>query len=154
MSGEWNKSHPMHADSAAMSESARGLNQHGEDEQGPYGMSMAEGGMLTDDGYQTAAHEMDMVGRIMAKRQQHFSKGGQVANETERMEHRYDPNDFDDLVLRDSDMEGADYTGANSGDEKDNADQNKLRNDRVMRIMMKRYAQRNPGVYKGQVKPG
>lgn len=152
MPGEWNKSHPMKHDTAAAHEDERSLNQHGEDEQGPYGMNMSEGGMLTDSGYQDASHEMDMVGRIMAKLQKHYSKGGQVANETERMEHRYDPNDFDDLVLRDSDLESADYMGANSGDEDGDAEDNRRRNDRVARIMMKRFRQHNQ--YKDQVKSG
>ena len=60
-------------------------------------MAMAEGG--------------DIVDRLMAKR---YSKGGQVANSDEPVAD-FMPNEFDDLHLRDELEEH--YTGANSGDE-------------------------------------
>ncbi len=127
-------------DAMAMEEDDRKLNQHGEYEQGPDGMMMAEGGQITDN-YQSDAHMEDMVGRIMKQRAQHFSKGGQVANESGigRLSQMADGerNSFDDLVLRDDDMESS-YTGANSGDELDDARENKDRSDIVARIMASR----------------
>src|SRR6185312_16954339 len=55
-----------------------------------------------------------LIDRIMRK---HYSKGGQVANDVGVAEADKLPAEYDDLVLRDDDMEDADYTGANSGDE-------------------------------------
>jgi hypothetical protein len=86
----------------------------------------------------------DMVGRIMAQRQMEYSKGGQVANNTTRGwkegERRDDQSagQYDDLVLRADDMEDADYTGANSGDELDSEGENERRRDIVSRIMNSR----------------
>lgn len=73
--------------------------------------------------------DMDMIERILA---QHFSEGGKVANETE-MSADHDPNQFDDLVLRD-DLE-SDYTGENSGDEIGNEQEDEDRDDIVARFM-------------------
>lgn len=100
-------------------------------------LPMAEGGMLTDSGYQTDAEMLDMVGRIMAKRQMHYSEGGKVAN-SDLPEADFMPNEFDDLHLRD-DLESS-YTGANSGDELGGPS----KDDMVARIMMKRRKQHNP----------
>jgi hypothetical protein len=107
----------------------------------------AEGGpALTHSGYEGPEHEMDMVGRIMKKRQMEYSKGGQVANQ-EHGEHDnemadFSPNEFDDLVLRDDDLE-SEYTGANSGDE-DGNEYGSHHDDLVSRIMLKRKKQHNP----------
>ena len=120
---------------AAMSEDERALNQHGADEQGPDSTLMAEGGQITDN-EQDEAHMEDMVGRIMKKRQQHFSEGGRVANRTNIDTADHDPAQFDDLVLRD-DLESS-YTGANSGDELGNEQEDHDREDIVARIMRSR----------------
>lgn len=100
------------------------------------GKKMAGGGS-TD-------HEMvdldhDMVDRIMAKK---FSKGGMVANDTD-ITADFQPNEFDDLVLRDE-LE-FNYTGANSGDDLGNAQEDEDRADIVSRIMRSRAKKdRNP----------
>lgn len=120
-------------DMAAMEEDDRDLNQHGEDEQGPYGMAMAEGGFIGS--HQDKEHELDLVGRIMKQRQQHFSEGGRVANKTPRIGGSED-NNFDDLYL-DDDIESS-YTGANSGDEDGDPDQDARDEDVVARIMRSR----------------
>lgn len=78
------------------------------------------------------------VERIMRKRDeqaQGYSEGGKVANQDEIVAG-FDPNEFDDLHLRD-DLE-FNYTGANSGDEIDNDRENKDREDIVARIMRSR----------------
>lgn len=159
-----------------------------------HGKKMAEGGMLTDDGYQShgkpeidgdlmpAAHlklekkdefvshpdshdssvghdvmnqegdedegagDMDcihpMVRKIMMGRMKGYSEGGKVANE-ESGESTDEPtmakasgNEFDDLALRD-DLE-FDSTGANEGDELDDAQENKDRSDIIARILKSR----------------
>ena len=90
--------------------------------------------------------EDDMVDRIMHKRSKTFegearlSQGGQVANNAHPFEADFeDPNEFDDLVLRD-DNEHADfnYTGANSGDEIGDEREDEDRHDIVSRIMRSR----------------
>lgn len=64
-----------------------------------------------------------VLGEIKSQKTGYFSAGGQVANDTDRAKDLEDPRDdagsgrYDDLVNRDDDMETADYTGANSGDE-------------------------------------
>lgn len=119
--------------SMSMEEDDKGLNQHHVDE-----MMMAEGGEM---GHQSEDHDMDMVGRIMHKREQMYSQGGKVANENSgestQDPHSFakaDPNEFDDLALRD-DL-SSEYTGENSGDE-DGSDLNQD-DDMVGRIMRKR----------------
>lgn len=154
---------------------------------------MAEGGMLTDSGYQShdkpeidgdlmpeahlkqelaehihhepthdsavdhavmnqigdedeGAGDMDsihpMVKRIMMGRAQGYSEGGKVANEEsgestdESTFAKADGNEFDDLALRD-DLEFK-STGANAGDDNDDAEQNHEREDIVSRIMKSR----------------
>lgn len=121
--------------SMAMHEDDRNLGQHGEEEQGPDGMMMAEGGMMQDE-----SHEMDMVGRIMKQHQQHFSEGGKVANQDHGpMDSRladFEQNEFDNLSLRD-DLESS-YTGASSGDELGDEQEDKDRSDIIARIMKSR----------------
>jgi len=76
----------------------------------------------------------DMVRGIMKKR---YSKGGQVANDVgDGQDADKKENQFDDLVLRD-DLEEH-YTGANSGDELDNAGEDERRRDIVAKIMKSR----------------
>lgn len=95
---------------------------------------MAEGGEMHGD----------MVDRIMQRRC--YSKGGMVANggdaDLDEMADGRD-NNFDDLALRD-DLEFA-YTGANSGDELGNEQEDQDRHDIVARIMRSRAKKdRNP----------
>lgn len=131
---DYNKKRPMHPDEAAMMEDDRMLGEHGDEEEGPQGTWMAEGGEAEgEDG-------TDMVGRIMAQRQRMFSKGGQVANEDE-LEADFSPNEFDDLHLDDH-LEQHD-TGANSGDEIGDAQEDDDREDIVSRIMRSR--RKGPG---------
>ena len=132
--------------SMAMSEDSRKLNQHGEVEQGEeeggqgfHGESYMGHQNDPHDEYQSTAHDEDMVGRIMKQKQMSYSKGGQIANSDMYNQTKYDePNEFDDLVLRNDDMEDADYTGANSGDELDNPGEDARRSDIISRIMKSR----------------
>ncbi len=73
-----------------------------------------------------------MVDRVMARK---MSKGGMVAN-TDLPEADFEPNEFDDLHLRD-DLESH-YTGANSGDELSSNGEDERRRDMVRRIMASR----------------
>jgi hypothetical protein len=86
----------------------------------------------------------DMVGRIMAMRQQTFSEGGRVANEDHGPDDDrlagFTDNEFDDLALRD-DLE-SEYTGANSGDEVGNDRTDSDQEDDVARIMRTRRGKR------------
>ncbi len=67
----------------------------------------------------------------------YYSKGGQVANDTGMgMEADKLPNQFDDLVLRD-DLEQH-YTGANSGDEIGDKQEDEDRRDVIAQIMKSR----------------
>ena len=111
---------------------------------------MSEGGMLTDEGYQDDSDELDMVGRIMARR---MSEGGKVAN-TDEPTADFMPNEFDDLHLRD-DLE-QNYTAANSGDELSDDQEDADRHDIVSRIMASRRKRpgMNPRVLTRQVKTG
>lgn len=96
----------------------------------------AHGGMIEPDhGEQSDEQMLDMVGHIMKK---HYSKGGQVANDVGIAEADEEPAEYDDLVLRDDDMEDADYTGENSGDEIGNEGEDERRRDIIARIMHSR----------------
>jgi hypothetical protein len=120
-----------HENEMAKEEDDRDLNQHGEMEEGPY----AQGGMLTEDGYQSEEDEEDMVGRVMKERQKCFSEGGKIANSDE-LTAGFEPNEFDDLHLRDG-LESH-YTGENSGDELSDAEEDKRRKDIVSFVMASR----------------
>jgi hypothetical protein len=122
-------------DEAAEEEDRRKLGEHGEYEEGPQGVRMSEGGMLTDSGYQDQAHMLDMVGRVMAQYQRMYSEGGKVANQ-DSIVAGFMPNEFDDLHLRDG-LEFSD-TGANSGDELSSDGEDERRRDMVNRIMRSR----------------
>lgn len=74
-------------------------------------------------------YDDEMVGRIMK------SRGGMIANESEPVAD-FEENQFDDLVLRDS-LEFSD-TGANSGDEIGDDQEDEDRKDIVRRIMRSR----------------
>lgn len=99
---------------------------------------MASGGMIEQEAEDYADDDgdegLDMVGRAMKR----YSKGGQVANDVGVAEADDMPAEYDDLVLRDDDMESADYTGANSGDELGNAAEDEDRSDIVARVMRSR----------------
>ncbi len=101
-----------------------------------YGMKkkMARGGRV---GGSSSCGEMDrdddMVGRIMKGRM--MSKGGMIANDLDPIADE-EPNEFDDLALND-DLEFHD-TGANSGDELGDHQEDEDRRDLVSRIMRSR----------------
>jgi len=85
--------------------------------------NMACGGKVGED---------DMISKIMAK---HYSEGGRLANKTE-ITADFDPNEFDDLALRDGLEEHE--TGANSGDELGDEQEDEDRRDMVSKIMRSR----------------
>lgn len=127
---------------AAMSEDDRSLNEHGAKEEGPEGAWMAQGGMV---GEESDAHMEDMVGRILKQSQKMYSKGGMVANDEHSFEEEFhQPNDFDDLALRDE-LEFSE-TGANSGDHLGNEGEDKRRKDIVSKVMAswRKSSGRNP----------
>ena len=114
------------------------------------GGRMAEGGDVDEMGeYDPMEHPMpkgnesadmedaDMIARIMHKRKQ-YSKGGQVANDVGVAEADKLPAEYDDLVLRDDDMGGADETGANEGDELGDAAVDGEEKDLISKIMSSR----------------
>ena len=132
---------------AAMSEDKRSLGEHGAHEEGEQGGGQGFHGESFEgnpgdkhDEYQSEAHDEDMVGHIMKQRQQHFSKGGEVANEDHGHNDDklagFSPNEFDDLSLRD-DLEFSE-TAKNSGDEDGDAREDKDRNDIISQIMKSR----------------
>lgn len=98
---------------------------------------MAKGGMACHEGCAPHCAE-HMVGNIMAKR---MSMGGKVANSDEPIAD-FMPNEFDYLHLNDGLEEH--YTGANSGDEHGDTDEDKAHNDMVAKVMMRRRKQHNP----------
>lgn len=95
----------------------------------------AHGGMMShEDSYADGG----LVDRIMKARC--YSEGGMVANDVSP-EAPFEPNEFDDLVLRD-DLE-ADYVHPNDGP--GNAQEDEDRRDIVSRIMKsRRLSDRNP----------
>jgi hypothetical protein len=97
----------------------------------------ADGGEVKSamHGEQPGDGELDMVGRIMKHREHMYSKGGEVANDTPP-EADFESNDFDDLALRDGLEEH--YTGANSGDELGDEQEDHDREDIVARVMRSR----------------
>ena len=116
------------------------------------GKAMAEGGEVAEEAeYDPTQNPMpkdneaanmedaDMIARIMHKRKM-YSKGGQVSNDVGVAEADKLPAEYDDLVLRDDDLSGADYTGENSGD----MDGSTVSDDPVDRIMMKKKKDRMP----------
>lgn len=125
----------------AMREDRRKMGQHGEDEIAAQGMhedneSHPEHMYDHKIENQDEDHDaLDMVGKIMAKRQKHFSKGGRVAND-EHPVADFEDNRFDDLGL-DDDLEYS-YTGKNSGDDIGNHEEDHDRHDIVARIMKSR----------------
>lgn len=141
----------------------RELNQHGAIEQGPQGSKddwdSPESGV--DHPVENQDDVEDMVGRIVAQRQQSFAKGGEahqcsgsgcqhfshggvvkkfseggkVANDTSPITDDM-PAQYDDLVLRD-DLESS-YTGENSGDELGNEALDEEEEDLIAKIMKSR----------------
>ncbi len=93
---------------------------------------LAEGGQVSTD---HDSEGLDMIDHIMQQRA--MSKGGQVANDTGDGESADEmENQFDYLVTND-DL-NADYTGANSGDELGDAQEDDDRADVVSMIMRSR----------------
>ncbi len=108
-----------------------------------HGGMMAQGGEVQMEGDQASRQEedsdLDMVSRIMSRR---MSEGGRVANDDE-VEADFSPNEFDDLAL--DDHLDQSYTGANSGDELGNEQEDEDERDMVSRIMKsRRLKDRNP----------
>lgn len=156
--------HEMHNESA-MSEADKLLNQHmsqsnsmkhgaieeEENESGYLAMPESDSGHQDQTGgtkFHIAPSDKEVrlgvmmdspADRIMNARK--MSKGGMIANGgDDDLDQMADgkPNNFDDLALRDDDMEDAEYTGANSGDELGNAKEDHDRSDMVSRIMASR----------------
>lgn len=125
-------------DHAAMMEDDRDLNQHGEYEVGAEGMA-EDNEPFHEHEYGHAVENQDdhedMVGHIMKQRMKHYSKGGMVANDTPD-EADFMPNDFDDLAMHDH-LEDH-YTGADSGDELGDHQEDEDRRDIVSQIMKSR----------------
>lgn len=83
-----------------------------------------------------------LIMKIMMGRPQGFSEGGKVANSDEA-EADFSPNEFDDLHLRD-DLEEHE-TGANSGDEISDEQEDHDRKDIIKKVMKSRAKKdRNP----------
>lgn len=125
-------------DHAAMMEDDRMLDQHGTEEVGAMGMeedNEPQHERMVSHPLENQDDHEDMVGRIMRQRTKHFSKGGQVANDTP-ITADFEKNQFDDLV-KDDDLEQH-YTGANSGDEIGDEQEDEDRRDIVARIMKSR----------------
>lgn len=101
----------------------------------------AEGGMA---GHAYEDDEQGLVDRIMHKHSDdehnldRYSEGGKVANDVGTgQEADKDPNQFDDLVLRD-DLESTYGDDDNAGDDLGNAQEDEDRKDIVSRIMASR----------------
>jgi hypothetical protein len=128
-------------DEPAMREDDRMLNQHGQDEIGPRGMdedNESEPDRIVDHAVENQGFPMeeeDMVSRIMKQREEHYSEGGQVANDSDPIADS-EPAEFDYLVNND-DLDSH-YTGANSGDEIGNQTLDDEMHDIVSRIMRSR----------------
>lgn len=90
----------------------------------------ASGGFVGKE--EASGYGDEIVDRIMRKC---YSKGGMVANDTPPIADSEEA-DYDDLALRD-DLESS-YTGANSGDELGDAQEDEDRHDIVSRIMKSR----------------
>lgn len=133
-----------------------------------YGEEMSDGGFIGEEessGYhdmpeyhkkenEMAEHEdMDMIDRIISKRNM-YSEGGKVANSDHGMDDDklagFEPNEFDDLT-KDDDLE-FNYTGANSGDEIGNHQEEEDQRDIVSRIMKQKMMK--AGRYPGAIKVG
>lgn len=93
------------------------------------GCAMCKGGMMAEGG---EVEDGDMVDRIMRKK---YSEGGMVAND-DKVLADFLPNEFDELA-KDDDLDFS-YTGANSGDEIGNEQEDEDRRDIVARIMRSR----------------
>lgn len=128
----------LYSEGGAVEEDDRMLNQHGEHEVAAEGMmedNEPEHERMVSHPVENQDDHEDMVGRIMKQRMMHYSKGGRVANDTPIVAD-FEPNQFDDLVKDDKLEEH--YTGANSGDETGDAQEDEDRRDIVARIMRSR----------------
>lgn len=115
------------------------LSKKMEESQAPQDESMEQDPQEQDE---MVPEDEDMVSRIMKKRHK-YSEGGKVANEDQGESAsipdqmaKAQPNEFDDLALRD-DLE-FNYDGENSGDELGNDQEDMDRKDIVARIMASR----------------
>lgn len=103
---------------------------------------------------ETSMAEEDLVDRIMTNRKQNnageakFSEGGKVANQDE-IEAGFDPNEFDDLHLRD-DLSSSYGEDDNAGDDLGNKQEDEDRSDLVDRIMLRNFKQKIPRGYPGR----
>ena len=88
---------------------------------------------LAHGGYAEDGDDLDMISHIMRKR---MSKGGQATNDTLDPGIEDDDAQYDDLV-KDDDLEFHD-TGANSGDEVGDAQEDMDRDDMISMIMASR----------------
>lgn len=128
-------------DPAHIHEEASGFVDHMGDDKKHNGMAMHEDDMDfnqhgdMDEGAGGMDEMSPIVKRIMMGRMKGFSQGGKVAN-SDMPEADFMPNEFDDLHLRD-DLEQHD-TGANSGDEMGDEQEDHDRKDIVSRIMKSR----------------
>jgi hypothetical protein len=134
-------------DSRAMAEDDRMLGQHGAMEVGDEGEDRMDTPHPMDPHAvenQDPLHEMDMVTRIMHKRYpEHFAEGGEVKDEEPTA--GFESNDFDELDRDPPETAEADDTGANSGDEVGDEQEDDDRKDIVSRIMKSRAKKdRNP----------
>lgn len=150
--GKYHAKHNMPAEH----EDARKLGQHGSDEVGPQHSRMAHGGKVkhyaygglgeyhgshelhgVEEGHEGEDHEMDMVGRIMKKRQHMYSQGGMVANASHPEFANRMPAEYDYLAKYD-DMEDR-HSAGNLHGSKLNQEPVHEDHDIVSRIMRKRH---------------
>lgn len=103
---------------------------------------LADGGYLEDD--EMYPHAKNKMFDVTNK----YSEGGRVANSDE-IEAGFDPNEFDDLHLRD-DLESSYGEDDNAGDDLGNKQEDEDRADLVDRIMLKNFKQKIPRGYPGR----
>lgn len=103
---------------------------------------LAKGGYIEGD--EMYPHAKDKMFDVTNK----YSEGGKVANSDE-IEAGFDPNEFDDLHLRDN-LESSYGEDDNAGDDLDNKQEDKDRADLVDRIMLRSFKQKIPRGYPGR----
>ncbi len=128
-----------YAEGGEIHEDDRKMNQHGALEVGPRGMeddSEHMGSRVVEHAIPNQDEVDDMVGRIMKQRQEFYSEGGAVANDTDPTAE-FEENEFDYMVKNDT-MPDFHYTERNSGDDRGNAQEDEDRRDIIERIMRSR----------------
>lgn len=108
---------------------------HEEEESGYDAMPKEHEGHMYEHADENQDDHEDMVGSIMKKRMPHYSEGGKVANDTP-IKADFEDNQYDDLVKDDGLAEH--YTGANSGDELGDGQEDEDRHDMISMIMKSR----------------